>query len=359
MLASSSSSRYEERTERNPSHKTEKQLHIVEWQHMDLYKFYPLAFLASSSIRAIFYPLNLVKSRLQLQKQNNVYTGMRHAFSSVYKREGFSALYRGFWITLPQIGASCIYSTIYEKARSVLHLRANIESPLLVSALAGGIASVSAQFIFVPTDIVSQHMMIYNNPKQFLGGSVNKAAIINLLGIDGHKTIGSSRNYFTSSLLGLRVVKAIHKADGITGFYRGFFSSLLLYLPHSMCFWSAYYSWLGFFKRSFGIDSRIESAPENFRSLLALQSISGALGGTTAALCTNCLELLRIRIQVHRTGYLETITRLYSEEGRNVFTKGLAPRMINNGLQSFFVITGYETIKRLCVLPEYKNSIVW
>jgi len=63
-------------------------------------------------------------------------------------------------------------------------------------------------------------MMIYNNPKQFLGGSVNKAAIINLLGIDGHKTIGSSRNYFTSSLLGLRVVKAIHKADGITGFYR-------------------------------------------------------------------------------------------------------------------------------------------
>ncbi|KAL7071785.1 hypothetical protein ACQ4LE_008414 [Meloidogyne hapla] len=284
---------------------------------------------------------------------------MRHAFSSVYKREGFSALYRGFWITLPQIGASCIYSTIYEKARSVLHLKANIESPLLVSALAGGIASVSAQFIFVPTDVVSQHMMIYNNPKQFLGSSVNKAAIINLLGADVHKPFGSSRNYFASSLLGLRVVRAVHKVDGITGFYRGFFSSLLLYLPHSMCFWSAYYLWLGFFKRSFGIDSQIERSPEKFRSLLALQSISGALGGTTAALCTNCLEILRIRVQVHRTGYLETISRLYSEEGRNVFTKGLAPRMINNGLQSFCVITGYEAIKRLCVLPEYKNAIVW
>ena len=65
-------------------------------------------------------------------------------------------------------------------------------------------------------------MMIYNNPKQFLGSSLNKAAIVNLLGADGHKSVASSRHYFASSLLGLRVVKAVHKADGIAGFYRFF-----------------------------------------------------------------------------------------------------------------------------------------
>ncbi|KAF7639749.1 26S proteasome subunit P45 family protein [Meloidogyne graminicola] len=368
LTASSSSQFYDERTGRDSQNN--QKLHIIEWQHMDLYKFYPLAFIASSTVRALFYPLNLVKSRLQLQRQNNVYNGMRHAFSTVYKKEGFSALYRGFWITLPQIGASFIYSTIYEKARSVLHLKANIESPLLVSALAGGIASVSAQFIFVPTDVISQHMMIYNNPKQFLGSSLNKAAIINLLSTDGHtKNIGSIRNYFASSLLGLRVARAVHKADGITGFYRGFFSSLLLYLPHSMCFWSAYYTWLGFFKQKFGFTSKEEEYSfERFHSLLVLQSISGALGGlqqlfvliNTDFSSKPTIYFKRIfftlkQILVHRTGYLETIKRLYSEEGKNVFTKGLAPRMINNGLQSFCVITGYEAIKRLCVLPEYKN----
>lgn len=37
---------------------------------------------------------SVVKSRLQLQKQNNVYRGMRHAFVDIVRTEGFTALYR-------------------------------------------------------------------------------------------------------------------------------------------------------------------------------------------------------------------------------------------------------------------------
>lgn len=57
-------------------------------------------------------------------------------------------------MTLPQLSASFIYSSVYEKLRNVLTVRTSIESDQLVSALAGGSASVCTQFIFVPTDIV-------------------------------------------------------------------------------------------------------------------------------------------------------------------------------------------------------------
>uniref|UniRef100_F1LEV4 Solute carrier family 25 member 44 n=1 Tax=Ascaris suum TaxID=6253 RepID=F1LEV4_ASCSU len=71
-----------------------RQLHIIEWEHLDLYKFYPLAMASSWSIRCLLYPMSVVKSRLQLQKQNTVYRGMRHAFIHILRNEGFTALYR-------------------------------------------------------------------------------------------------------------------------------------------------------------------------------------------------------------------------------------------------------------------------
>lgn len=46
-------------------------------------------------------------------------------------------------------------------------------------------------------------------------------------------------------------------------------------------------------------------------------------------------------------------------EGTRVFTKGLPPRLISNAIYSCLIMIGYETVKRIAVLPEYKNQIVW
>uniref|UniRef100_A0A915DMB1 Uncharacterized protein n=1 Tax=Ditylenchus dipsaci TaxID=166011 RepID=A0A915DMB1_9BILA len=161
----------------------DRKLHIIEWNHLDLRKFYPMALASSWSVRCLLYPMSVVKARLQLQKQNNVYTGMRHAFVNIIKHEGAGALYRGFWVTLPQISASFVYSTTYEKVRNTLTCNTTISSVPMVSAMAGGLASCCTQLIFVPTDIVAQHMMIYNNPSAFTGTSKN-AAIIDYLKAD-------------------------------------------------------------------------------------------------------------------------------------------------------------------------------
>jgi len=44
---------------------------------------------------------------------------------------------QGFWVTVPQISASFVYSSVYEKLRRVLNVHTGISSPAVVSALAG------------------------------------------------------------------------------------------------------------------------------------------------------------------------------------------------------------------------------
>ena len=139
--------------------------------------------------------------------------------------------------------------------------------------------------------------------------------------------------------------------------------SLLLYIPSAMVFWSSYYNSLTILRR---IRAQLFYNPnENSReNLLLMQAIAGSLGGISAAIVTNPLEVLRVRIQVihiqiivftrrifsisqvHRTSYFETARRIYKFEGSDIFTKGLLPRMINNGIYSCLIMIGYETVKR-------------
>lgn len=71
----------------------------IEWDMMDKAKFFPLSMLSSFSVRCALYPLTVIKTQLQVQHKNDVYKGMIDAGSKIYKSEGISGLYRGFWIS--------------------------------------------------------------------------------------------------------------------------------------------------------------------------------------------------------------------------------------------------------------------
>lgn len=47
----------------------------IEWHMMDKSKFFPLSMLSSFSVRCALYPLTLIKTRLQVQKHNDMYSG--------------------------------------------------------------------------------------------------------------------------------------------------------------------------------------------------------------------------------------------------------------------------------------------
>ncbi|EYB92199.1 hypothetical protein Y032_0197g1591 [Ancylostoma ceylanicum] len=135
--------------------------------------------------------------------------------------------------------------------------------------------------------------------------------------------------------------------------FSGFFASALVYVPSCLVFWPVYY-WLQ------DLFNWMRRRTTDSSGLLLLdQAVAAALGGACSTVCTNPMEMFRIRLQVHRTDYRDTLARMIRNEKYYVFTKGLTPRLLSNSIYSCVVMVGYEVVKRFCVLPEYKEMVKW
>jgi solute carrier family 25 protein 44 len=83
---------------------------------------------------------------------------MIDAWSKIYRYEGASGLYRGFWVSTFQIVSGVFYISTYEGVRHVL-TRYDADTRVK-SLVAGGCASLVGQTIVVPFDVLSQHLMV-------------------------------------------------------------------------------------------------------------------------------------------------------------------------------------------------------
>ena len=63
--------------------------------------------------------------------------------------------------------------------------------------------------------------------------------------------------------------------------------------------------------------------------------------------------------QVHRRSIPDTIRHLWRTERWSVFRKGLTARMTSSSIYSLAVIFGYESVKKMSVLPQYKHVVSW
>lgn len=87
---------------------------------------------------------------------------MIDACRKIYKLEGITGLYRGFWISSIQIISGVFYVSTYEGVRHLL----TQDTPLgrvdskVKALIAGGAASLVGQTIVVPFDVLSQHLMV-------------------------------------------------------------------------------------------------------------------------------------------------------------------------------------------------------
>ncbi|KAB0797101.1 hypothetical protein PPYR_08095 [Photinus pyralis] len=303
----------------------------IEWDMMDKTKFFPLSMLSSFSIRCALYPLTLIKTRLQIQKQNVLYRGMIDAYIKIFRKEGFSGLYKGFWVSSVQIVSGVFYISTYEGVRYSLAQK-NIDSRFR-SLMAGGVASAVSQTIIVPFDVVSQHLMM-------LGALDSKEAFYI------KEDIMRKGKFAVTS----EIVRQIFRCDGIAGFYRGYTASLCAYVPNSALWWAFYHFY----------QDQLHVILPSWISHLLIQTVSGTLGGFSTTIITNPLDVVRARLQVQR---LESISGafkdLWHEEGLKMFSKGLSARLVQSATFSFSIILGYETIKRISVNEEYKQFIRW
>ena len=85
-------------------HGVDKQMiRTIEWEMLDKRKFIPASMASSFTVRTFLYPLTLIRTRLQVQYKNDIYSGTFDAFKKISKTEGISGLYRGFWVSCFQV----------------------------------------------------------------------------------------------------------------------------------------------------------------------------------------------------------------------------------------------------------------
>lgn len=260
-------------------------IHTIEWDMMDKRKFFPLSMLSSFTVRCCLYPLTVIKTRLQVQRHDQMYKGSKNQFSQflfsggemrgqitlhfyyfsgmgdawkkIYTMEGVGGLYRGFWISSIQIVSGVFYITTYEGVRHVLG-QAGF-NPRLKALAGGGAASLVGQTIIVPFDVLSQHLMVLGftkpgvkpNPEVsmklylrrfslllILNYVLSFQMVMNPLGI----ALDKNNSRFRTTM---DIVSAIYRRDGLTGFYRGYVASLCTYVPNSAMWWAFYHAYQG------------------------------------------------------------------------------------------------------------------
>ncbi len=60
----------------------------------------------------VLYPMNLVKTRLQVQQGSNIYRGTVHALFKIARLEGYQALWRGFPVNSLAVIVSQAYARL-------------------------------------------------------------------------------------------------------------------------------------------------------------------------------------------------------------------------------------------------------
>lgn len=207
-----------------------RNIQIIEWEDLDKRKFYSFGVFMTMTIRATVYPAMLIRTRLQVQKGKSLYTGTYDAFKKILCAEGVRGLYRGFMVNTFTLISGQAYITTYELVRK--YVSNYSKDNTFKSLVAGGSASLVAQSITVPIDVISQQLMMQGQGEHLTRFKVKPKAT---RGAKHTVTFGQTRD----------IIAQIFAADGLRGFYRGYVASLLTYIPNSAVWWPFYHFYAG------------------------------------------------------------------------------------------------------------------
>lgn len=172
--------------------------------------------------------------------------------------------------------------------------------------------------------------------------------------------------YYPTSFHALRHILQV---EGASGLYRGFFSSLITYMPSSAIWWASnalarrhLNYWI--YGDAGGLqqpeDDEQEGHPWNEMDLpprllsrpprdLAVLALSGIFAGLTSAMLTNPLDVLKTRIQTSALPFSTVLKNLLATEGPWGLARGVRARMLSTVPTSTLLIFSYEVVKSLSV----------
>uniref|UniRef100_A0A069DRW1 Putative mitochondrial carrier protein pet8 n=1 Tax=Panstrongylus megistus TaxID=65343 RepID=A0A069DRW1_9HEMI len=220
------------------------------------------------------FPLDTLKTRLQSQ-------------FGFWKSGGFKGIYKGVGPTaVGSAPCAAVFFAAYNafKLTCIPYVRPHQE--FIVQMAAATIGETVCCIVRVPTEIIKQR---------------RQACV----------TEGSSVKVFTTIL----------KKDGINGFYRGFWTTVLRDAPFSIIQFPLW----EFFKSEFRRNTGHEVTPSE-------GALSGAVAGAVAGALTTPLDVMKTRIMLavryEETAIVPVMKTIYKESGVIGFFAGFLPRVI-------------------------------
>lgn len=313
----------------------------VDWQMLDKSRFFILGAALFSGVSGTLYPVLVIKTRQQVGSSplSSFKLG-----SNIVRQEGVGGLYRGFATSLlGTIPARVLYMSMLEITKSnvgTTAMQLGLSEPAAAAtanAAAGLSASVAAQLVWTPVDVISQRLMVQS--KQ------SNPCIANYKG-------------------GLDAFRTILRVDGWRGLYRGFGMSILTYAPSNALWWASYclaqrtvWSNLGYCRNLAG-----DCPAPSSGLVVGVQGASAACAGGVAALVTTPLDTIKTRFQVlagvgsKRPTVSETVKSLVKEGGWRACYRGLGPRWAMMAMSATTMITTYEFLKRMSTKKDNQQE---
>ncbi|KAN0052754.1 hypothetical protein ACTA71_006860 [Dictyostelium dimigraforme] len=322
----------------------------IQWDDLDPKKYYFYNFLLGGSIDLLMFPLDVIRTRLQVQGSQNViqsfpqYNGTFDGFRKLIRLEGKKALYKGFLTS--ECGYLCsraIYFGSYEFVKQAfLKGRSDSDSDLLfVTTISGGISEALASVVWVPFDVATQSVQIQGSLSQpkYRGGS--------------------------------DVFKKIYGEKGIKGLYKGFGATIIRNVPYSGIWWGTYEiskskltqinirQKLGLKERSshsLAVSAEIDKnnpSHEVENEDPIIHFISGFFAAVFATTITNPLDVAKTRLQTgvfpenEKPNFYTIIKSTIKKEGIRALWKGLVPSLLTSTPYSMISIFLYEEVKKL------------
>uniref|UniRef100_A0A060TB98 ARAD1D29282p n=1 Tax=Blastobotrys adeninivorans TaxID=409370 RepID=A0A060TB98_BLAAD len=249
----------------------------------------------------VMYPLDVVKTRVQLQVGGGAgaesYNGMFDAFSKIIKNEGVSRLYRG--ITAPilmeapkratKFAANDEWGKVYRKAFGMT----TMNQPL--SILTGATAGATESFVVVPFELVK--IRLQDRSSKYNGM--------------------------------LDVIKKIVQHEGPLALYNGLEATMWRHVS-----WNA-----GYFGVIFKVREMLPKA-ETKQGKITNDLISGSIGGTVGTMLNTPFDVVKSRIQnttrvpgvVPKYNWtVPGVATVFKEEGFAALYKGFLPKVLRLG----------------------------
>ncbi|KAI9673791.1 MAG: Mitochondrial 2-oxodicarboxylate carrier 2 [Trizodia sp. TS-e1964] len=251
----------------------------------------------------VMYPLDVVKTRVQLQTGKTVgtegYNGMIDCFSKIIKNEGFSRLYRG--ISAPilmeapkratKFAANDEWGKFYRNLFSVQNMNQSL------SVLTGATAGATESIVVVPFELVKIRLQDRASAGKYNGM--------------------------------IDCVVKIVKSEGPLALYNGLESTMWRHI-----FWNA-----GYFGCIFQVRNLLPTAKSKSQQTWN-DLIAGATGGTVGTILNTPLDVVKSRIQnspkiagltpKYNWAFPSVVT-VMKEEGFSALYKGFLPKVLRLG----------------------------